>query len=180
MTECSPLAQALRSKDLLTRVKACSEIGRSLDGHRCLPILKQFVIESSDTNAEDACVAVRAIGEILRRQASASGQKLPAELAEYVDFLLLQLEKSNGRYSSSLVFALCLVGETGVSQRAIQAVVNAVARAGYDNRMKYRAYQYACSVKETLLSVQPWSTFIPPTNTLRDKWDIDRILKDYG
>jgi hypothetical protein len=165
--------------DLLTRVRKISSLGRQNENFKVhLSALRQFVVSSPDSNAEDANVAIRAIGQLMKSYIDKHKSHDRSLVLEYLDFLIHELNNSSGVYSSSIIFALCLVGPCGKSKSATTAVRDAIERSGFRPEMKYRGYQYACAVQKSLLQNEPWSSFIPPSE-MEHEWDINRIISDY-
>lgn len=164
------LSSRLKSDDLLTRVKACSEAARQNQVElNFLAILREHVSRSDQRGTHDVCVAVRSIGEITRKLLDRK-KLLTSDFRNHVEFLLSELGESREAYSSSIIFALCLIGPSARSTEVFDAVLSAVGRDSSCEKLRFRAFQFACAVHEPLLKTFPWSSFIPPTPELREKW----------
>ncbi len=194
------LLSNLRSPDLLTRIRACTSAGSTGDA-KALPLLKRHVAASHARDAEDVCVAVRAIGQLLGLIAKKSSCELSADFGdncrspdstqgiddtaqvngykEYYEFLLTELSIATGRYCSSIIFSLCLAGPSVASPRATILIADAVSRNNVE-QMRYRAYQYVSLICPELLNKQPWIAFSPTTSELLNEWDIKTVLRGYG
>jgi hypothetical protein len=167
------LLRELASADLLVKVKALSRVGAQWpDAETLLPTLREFVSKADNREAEDVCAAVLSIGALLRNCGQAGGRGFDGE---YLEFLINELDESKGVYSSSLIFALALLGTRGASQRARKSVLAVACSQDAPDLLKYRAYQYATAVDRLLLDTKPWKDLVPPTAELRANWDFTQI-----
>lgn len=181
MMDSNAFEEALRTPDLLTRVMAFRQLSKR--GHLALPflaLLRDFILNSTDRQSEDVCVAVRTMGELLRSQVLFTGAGQSAELDEFLPFIVSELDQSIGVYTSSCIFALCLIGPSGDWKVAAQSVCDAVERQDERPELAYRAYQFASAVSDSLLFTEPWCNYIPPTESLRKEWNIHHILQSYA
>lgn len=192
------LQNQLSSPNLLDRVKAASRAGYSAD-RGCLSILQKFISEAANKQDDDVGVAVRSIGQLIgvisNRLAAPSGTisnagiipnvnagkrtsgKLSGELKPFYEFLLSELSSSTEKYSSSIIFSLCLAGEKPTEQ-VLDIVLKTIKRSS-NEKMRYRGYQYISLLRPDLLRDSEWAICVPATDALRREWDIWPVIQEY-
>ena len=112
------------------------------------------------------------VGRILRSIEELRNQELASDemvrLSDHcVSTILSLLDSAAGARASLLIYVLVLIGPRTAHTAS---VVSRIATRSVDQRIKYRAYQFACSVCPELASQPPWSDFAPADADERVKW----------
>ncbi len=168
------LAHELESDDPRERSRAALFAGNYGAHAICLlpRLLEMVSLNPVTDSAGTSCGEFVSVGRILRSIEDLKKQELATvemvRLADHcISAILSHLDTATGARASLLIHTLAL---TGPRTAHAASVVSRVAAQSEDQRMKYRAYQFACSVCPELTSIPPWSDFAPADAEDRVKW----------
>ena len=168
------LAIELESDDPVERSRAAWFAGNhGADATSLLPRLLEMVLRNLVLEfTENRCGEYVSVGRILRSIQELKTQQLATdEMMRLSDHCILTvlslLESAAGARASLLIYALAL---SGPQAKHAASVVSRVAIQLEDQRIKHRAYQFACSVCSEIALTPPWSDFAPDNPEERTKW----------
>jgi len=172
--EVARLAIELESDDKVEQSRAAWFAGNyGADATSLLPRLLEMVSRNLVLeHTENRCGEYVYVGRILRSIQELKIQRLATdEMVQLSDhctstFMSL-LESAAGARASLLIYSLAL---SGPQAKLAASTVSRVATRLEDQRINYRAYQFACSVCPELALTPPWSDFAPDNAEERTKW----------
>jgi hypothetical protein len=172
--EVARLATELASDDTVERSRAAWMAGGlGADATTLLPRLSEMlsrnlVLESTANRCGEYVSVGRILSSIheLRKQEAATDEMIL--LADHCTSTVMSLlESATGARASLLIYTLAL---SGPQAKHAASIVSRVATRLEDQLIKYRAYQFACSVCPELASNPPWSDFAPTNDEDRRNW----------
>ena len=168
------LAIELESDDPAERSRASTFVGNhGADATILLPRLLEMVsgnlVLKSDANR---CGEYVSLGRILRSIQELKNEQLATDemirLSDHCTSTVASLlETASGARASLLIHILALCGPQ--AKHAASIVSRVAIRLG-DQRINYRAYQFACSVCPDFALTPPWCDFAPDTPEERKRW----------
>jgi hypothetical protein len=168
------LAIELESDDPVERSRAASFAGNyGADATCLLPRLLEMVCRNSVLeSAANPCGEYVSLGRILRSiQELKNQQRATDEMIQLLDHctstVTSLLETASGARASLLIHILAL---SCPQAKHAASMVSRVAIRLEDQRIKHRAYQFACSVCPEFALTPPWCDYAPDTPEERNKW----------
>lgn len=170
------LAHELESDDPGERSRAALFAGNyGTDANQLLPRLLEMicrnpVIDSSVTSMGEYVSVGRILRAIEDSKKTEHATDNMLRLSHHcISTVLTHLETATGARASLLIHTLALTGPRAAHTASI---VSRVAARSSDPRIRYRAYQFACSVCPELASTPPWSDFAPANAEDKVKWEV--------
>ena len=168
------LASELDADDPVERSRAAWFAGNyGADATSLLPRLLEMVSRNLVLeHTENRCGEYVSVGRILRSIQELKVQQLATdEMVQLSDHCTSTfkslLESAAGARASLLIYSLAL---SGPQAKHAASTVSRVATRLKDQRIDYRAYQFACSVCPELAQTPPWCDFAPDNAEERTKW----------